>query len=159
MSRFARLTTALAAALTIGSLSLAPAFAWPAAMEGRPEQLEAGGDLGYYIWHDEAGLHLRTTGPAGKHVFHASLHSLGEFRDVRLIRIEGADSFAIRDGGHVLETRFETWEGIDGVDFRLEGGRGMHVALSIDGALARTDEIFVGSGGVHPNHTPDFVTR
>ena len=154
MFRFGRSLTALGATLVLVAVLAAPAFAWSGRLEGRPEMLHPGGDLGYYIWHDDQGLHLRTTGPGPRHVFRGIVRTDGEVRDVRLVRLEGDDGYEIRDGGHVLDLRFETWDGIDGVDFRVNRGQWLSFALRIDGALAPTNEIFLGEDGVHPAHNP-----
>ena len=154
MNRFGKMLTALSAGLTMAGLLAMPALAWSDDLAGRPANLQAGGDLGYYVWHDEAGLHLRTTGPGPRHTFHAVLETPGEFRDVRLVRLEGDDGFLVRDGGHVLDIHFETWDGIDGVDFRIEGGPGMRLILHRDGTLSSTDEIYLGADGSHPDRNP-----
>jgi hypothetical protein len=39
------------------------AFAWPGGTEGAPA-LTHSSPMGYYLWHDGDGLHLRTHGPA-----------------------------------------------------------------------------------------------
>jgi hypothetical protein len=159
MNPVRQVVCALVLALGMGSLLAAPALAWDGRLEGRPENLHPGSDLGYYIWHDGEGLHLRTIGPGPRHVFKATLRTDGEFRNVRLVRLEGDDGFEIRDGGHVLELRFETWDGIDGVDFHIEGGKKLTFLLRLDGARAPTRKLFLGAAGVHPRHNPFVIKR
>ena len=153
----------LKSALTLGlAMTLywpgRPALAWSDRLEGRPENLHAGGELGFYLWHDESGLHVRTTGPGDRHLFRAEIRTPGEVRNVRLVRLEGDDGYLVRDGGHALDLRFETWDGIDGVDFAIEGGGFMTVSVRRDGESSDTEEIFLGQDGTHPAHNP-FVER
>jgi hypothetical protein len=136
-----------------------PALAWTERLEGRPENLEAGGDLGFYLWHDEHGLHLRTTGPGERHLFRAVIRTPGEIHNVRLVRLEGDDGYQVREGGHTLDLRFETWDGLDGVDFTIEGGPFMTVSLRRDGEPIDTEEIFLGQGATQPAHNPLFEPR
>jgi hypothetical protein len=146
-------------ALALGmSLTLAlpgrAALAWSDRLEGRPGNLEAGGDLGFYFWHEEHGLHVRTTGPGERHLFRAEIVTPGEIRNVHLVRLEGDDGYQVRDGGHRLDLRFETWAGVDGVDFTIEGGQFMTVTVRRDGDLIDTEEIFLGEQAVQPAHNP-----
>src|SRR6476646_4044992 len=80
--------------LTLGSLAMgldAPvALAWPGTYEGPPAQLQAGGDAGFYVWHDGAGNHLATTGPGPEHHFQATISTDGEFAKVGGTTLEGA---------------------------------------------------------------------
>jgi hypothetical protein len=159
MVRFKQFVSAAAVALVGGGLLVTSAFAWPGAFEGQPENLQPGGDLGYYVWHDDSGLHVRTTGPGPRHLFDAAIQTGGEIRDVRLAQLEGDDGFVVTDGGHVLHLHFETWNHLDGVDFNIEGGDAMRLVLHRDGGLVPTSEIFLGDDGHHPDNNPFFVPR
>jgi hypothetical protein len=143
---------ALGLAITLSVLLIAPALA--AEAEGQPESLRDAGDLGYYIWHDRDGFHLRTTGPGPRHVFRATLRTDGRFADVRLVRLEGDDGYVIRDGGRRLDLRFETWSAVDGVDFQVLNDDRIRFELRIDGRLAPTERIFLGREGRHPSRNP-----
>ena len=131
-----------------------------AADQGRPESLDAGGTNGWYFWHDDAGLHIRTTTPADRnHVFTAILTTGGVFRDVDKVRLEHADDVQLLDGGHVLIVRFHTYAGIDGVDFRIGGGDGLHLRFDEAGNLVPASHIFLGHFSVHPGDNPFSVRR
>lgn len=159
MFGLAKTVVAIGATVFLAAQAASPALAWSDRLEGKPENLEAGGDLGFYFWHDEQGLHLRTTGPGERHHFTAEIHTPGEVRNVRLVRLEGDDGFLIRDGGHTLDLRFETWDGIDGVDFTIEGGRHMTIVMKRDGERIDTEEIYLGEDGQHPARNPFFEPR
>jgi hypothetical protein len=159
-ARLVRLLAATSAALLVAGSAVGPALAWDGDVEGKPDRLEAGGPVGWYFWHDDDGLHLRTAGPTSdRKSFDATLHTDGEFRGVRLIRLEGGDAFAVRDGGHTLAVHFNTYEGIDGVDFAVEGGSRLHLNLRQDGSLSATDEIYLGEDSSHPGDNPFVELR
>jgi hypothetical protein len=159
MNRLQQLASAFGVALIGGALLAEPTLAWPGLFEGRPDDLQPGGNLGYSIWHDDGGIHLRTSGPGPRHLFNAAIQTDGELLDVRLAQLEGDDSFQVSDGGEVLQLHFETWDHLDGVDFNIEGGHAMRLVLRRDGALIPTDEIYLGSDGHHPDANPFIIHR
>lgn len=146
-------------ALFAGSLAATPVFAWSDDLAGRPDNLEPGGTAGYYVWHDDGGLHIATTDPDGCHRFTARIETNGEFTDVDPVRLETRDDIAILDGGHTMELRFVTCGWIDGVNFHIDGGSGMRLALRIDGLLAPTDRVFLGEDASHPDSNPFVELR
>jgi hypothetical protein len=133
---------------------------WPLRIQGRPESLDGGGANGWYVWHDDTGLHIRTTTPAARdHVFTAVLTTAGVFRDVDKVRLENKDDVQLLDGGHVLIVRFHTYAGIDGADFRIAGGDGLHLRFDEAGNLVPASHIFLGHFSVHPGDNPFSVRR
>jgi len=114
--------------------------------------------FGVYLWHSDRGTHLRTHGTAEGQVYTAFLRTDGVFVDVHGTRLEPGDRFAVVNGGHGLILQFHTWEGIDGVDFRIRDGESLGLTLLVDGRLLRTDHIFLGRGGRHPATNP-FVLK
>lgn len=136
------------------------AACWDAPLEGRPAQLDAGGPAGWYVWHDDAGFHLATTKPVPVGTtFTAVLTTDGRFTDVSRIRLEGADLVRTRLRGHQLTVVFRTHDGIDGVNFRIDGGQRLHVALVEGRQRIDRDQIYVGAGGAHPEHNPFVLCR
>ena len=118
-----RWTRALGAALLLAGVSAGSAFAWPDRLEGRPQQLEFGGDSAYYIWTDgEDDFQLATTGPGPRRSFVAVLHTDGELTDVGQVRLEGDDSFELHDGGRELVVHFETFGHADTIQWKARGG-------------------------------------
>jgi hypothetical protein len=133
---------------------------WPAWIQGRPKSLDDGSTAGWYFWHDDSGLHIATTTPSDKdHVFSAVLTSAGTFRDIDKIRLEGADDIKLLDGGHRLVVKFHTHDGIDGVNFHLDGGDQMKLRFDEAGRLVGPSRIFVGAFSVHPGADPFVVHR
>ncbi len=137
-----------------------PVDHWPAWIQGRPLSLHAGGALGYYFWHDETGLHLWTTTPSNRdHVFTAVLTTRGTFRDVSGQQLEPGDHYKVLDHGHRLVMQVHTYSGIDGVNFRIDGGDGVTLRLYYDGHLIDPSNIFAGRFSVHPRANPFTVER
>jgi hypothetical protein len=154
----ARLLVAVGIAL-LGGAQAGTAGAWRDELQGQPGNLAAGGELGFYLWHDDSGHHLRTTGPGDRHVFRAEFHTAGRFEQVSLMQVEGDDFVAVGPLRHNMLVRFETWSGIDGVDFRIDGGPGYSVELYVDDELIDPGQIFIGANGTHPSGNPYQESR
>src|SRR5262249_44820158 len=116
------------------------------------------GPTGYYIWHDDSGIHVRTHGPHEQHDFVMRLRTDGTFTDVSTVRLESRDQVQVLDGGHVLEYHVHTYDGVDGVDFHIVDGSKLHFHLELDQHLISTDRIYLGSMQIHPATNP-FTIR
>lgn len=144
---------------TLAALILLVVAALPAlAADGQPA-FTPDSPTGYYLWHDENGMHLHTHGPGAHHNFVARLHTDGIFTDVDTVRLESRDDYAILDGGHTLVIRFNTYDATDGVNFRIQGGDWLRLRLELDGRLIPTDHIFLGVDGKHPASNPFTIRR
>lgn len=137
--RFARLgavAAALALPLAMSAMPVAadtpaqrvsePPYTVPfSTLEGKPS-LNADGDRGFWLWHDEDGIHLRTTTRGLPHVFSGVIRTRerAEFYDVHRFRQEHApqnrDRTVVADND-AIRFRFTTYDGMDGLDFRLSG--------------------------------------
>jgi hypothetical protein len=94
-------------------------------LDGRPDT-SAGDGMGYWLWRDDDGLHLRTTTHGRHHVFSGVLRTGGdgEFVDVDRVKLEhhGANTDHVRvDDRDTIRFSFDTWDGIDGFDFKVAG--------------------------------------
>src|SRR5882672_8531541 len=117
-----RWTRALGGALLLVGISAGSALAWPDRLDGRPEQLEIGGDSAYYIWTDgENDFHLATTGPGPERRFVAEIRTNGEITDVDQVHLEEGDRFELLDGGQKLVIHFETYGHLDTVQWKVRG--------------------------------------
>lgn len=147
-------TRALGVALLLVSLvctSTGSALAWPNRLDGRPEQLEIGGDSAFYIWTDgENDFHLATTGPGPQRRFMAEIRTNGEITDVDQVRLEDGDRFQLLDGGQKLVVHFETWGHLDTIQWKVRGGTGIGFELRVDGHPIRPQNIYLGHEGYHP---------
>ncbi len=151
-------TRALAALFATGALLIAlvpgVSAAPLSAAEGAPN-ITTPSPTGYYIWHSDDGWHLRTHGPGAEHVFDGVLHSdSGTFEDVNVVKLEADDNVYVTDGGHTLVVHFHTFDGEDGVNFRVKDATDIHVDLKLDGQPAALTQIFLGIQAVNPKHNP-----
>ena len=151
------LVAVIAAIALFVTLALS-AFAWSDSLEGQPG-LTVENPVGYNLWHSDSGLHLRTHGPGDEHYFTARLHTDGVFEDVDAVRLENRDNFEVTDGGHTILLRFHTYNFTDGLNFRINGGRALHLKLDLDGKRIATDSIYLGVNGVHPKTNPFTIRR
>lgn len=153
-----RTLLAVIAAITLLAVVTTSAFAWSPSIEGQ-STVTLDCSAGYYLWHDENGMHLRTHGPGEEHIFTARLRTDGIFYDVDAVRLESRDNFAVLDGGHTIVMRFRTYDAIDGLNFRIAGGSKLQLNLRLDGEQIATDQIFLGPDGKHPATNPFTIYR
>ena len=152
---------AFAALIATGALLLAitpAAFAAPATpktpvAEGTPT-IDDSRPMGYYIFHNDDGFHLRAHGPGAEHVFDAVLRTKGTFENVDVVKLEKDDHVDLLDGGHKLVIHFHTFNLTDGVNFTVKGGERVRFNLKVDDEHIATSNIFLGAKGVHPKHNP-----
>jgi hypothetical protein len=134
-------------------------FAWSPQLEGKPEAFHPGNVRGYFIWHDDNGLHLRTTTKGQSHVFSGTLRTNGRFVDVHGVRLESDDAYKVGPERHQMKFNFETAGGVDGIDFKVEGGEKVVFDLLLDGHKITSDEIYGGTGSWHPDKSEFDILR
>ena len=159
------LSAAPAPAAAAGPEPAAPpagAYTLPfATLQGKPD-LNAAGDFGYWLWHDEDGLHLRTTTRGRPHLFSGVIRSRerNEFFDVHRVRQEHTvvnDDRTVVADNDAIRFRFVTYDGMDGIDFRLSGGA-FCVQLADDGREA-TGATHLGAAETAPQQLPVCFQR
>lgn len=153
----------VAAVVLCGSLfgvAATSAFAQPSpasvpasTVSGEPSTND-GSPVGYYLWHNANGFHLRTHGPGAEHDFVAHLYTRGTFKGVDRSMLEPRDSVNVSKNGHELVAHFHTFDGWDGVSFHIAGGEYLQLNLRLDGQEISTDNIFIGPSGAHPPTNP-----
>lgn len=152
------LTALLMAGVALLTLTTAT-FAWQSRIEGKPASFEAGSTGGYYFWHDDDGLHVRTTDPEGIDSWYAGVVTTdGTFRDLDLVRAEPDDN-ATLEGPQTLVFGMHTFSGVDGFNFNVDGGTFVRLDLYRDGHQTSPDHIFLGAKSVHPNDDPFVIRR
>lgn len=150
-----RTLLALASATGILMAAALPAFADDGSTTNEPDIVADGRPAGYYIWHNENGWHLRTHGPdLDEHHFTARIHTDGTFRSVEGVTLEDRDYYVVADRGHALGINFHTYNGVDGMNFRLDGSSCIRFNLMLDGQPIPTDQIFLGKDKDNPDQNP-----
>ena len=159
MNRLLLLAGAAAALGVAAFATAAPAFAWDSIIEGKPAALEAGGLNGVYIWHDDSGLNLETTDAQDSgHLYTGTLTTDGAFTGLEAVHLESDDAATIVSPTE-LTFHFNTFNGIDGIRFHIDGGTQIGFNLTIDGHEETADGVFLGAYSQHPNATPFTITR
>jgi hypothetical protein len=130
-------------------------------LHGQPD-MGAGDGVGYWLWKDDKGLHLRTTTRGQEHVFSGTIRTAPEssFEHVTEVRFEDTaqnHDRMVQADDDLIRFRFHTWDGTDGVDFQLDGP-GFCVQLADAGAEA-TNRTHLGGGQVKPNALPVCFRR
>ena len=130
-------------------------------LEGKPE-MSAGEGMGYWLWSDAEGIHLRTTTNGLPHVFRGVIRTRerAQFLDVSDVRLEdraGNHDREVQADDDLIRFRFVTYAGIDGIDFRLDGA-GFCVELENNGHDA-VRAVHLGAEEVQPGAMPVCFKR
>lgn len=130
-------------------------------LEGNPH-VRPGEDLGYWLWHDAGGLHLRTTTRGLPHQFSGVIRTRerARFFDVDGVRLEdraGNHDREVQTDNDTIRFRFVTYDGVDGIDFRLDGA-GFCIDLENNGHDAPR-LVHLGQHEVRPDHIPVCFRR
>lgn len=129
-------------------------------VEGRPDNLDAGDRGATYVWHDNDGWHIRSTDPSGQQAHYTGVIHLtagATFHDVTTVKLEKDDHVRITDGGRTLAYSFDTFSGIDGVDFHVSACANdrTHEAITFsmrrNGSDDDASRIDVGDQKQHPD--------
>lgn len=153
-----RLSAILVFALTLVALT-GSAFAWPGYLEGKPDALQRWDARGYFIWHDNKGMHLRTATHGQERVFTGVIRTDGKFTNVDDFRLEGADRIRLSRDRDTITFRFVTGRAAEGLDFRLKNGERVTFELYMDGHRIDRKEIFLGDRGRHPRSSHFSLAR
>jgi hypothetical protein len=132
------------------------AFAWAPKVDGKPDMFKPGETRGYFIWHNDNGLHMRMTTRGKEHVFSGVINTDGKFTDVKEQNLEHGDFFKVGINKDMIIFRTTTAGGIDGINFKIRGGKYVRFDLFMDGHKIDTREIYIGDNGWHPKHS-DFT--
>lgn len=120
-------------------------------LDGQPDELVPGESLGYFMWQDKDGLHLRTTAPGTVHTFSGVIRTNGRFGDITGKLTGPDDYFRINQDRSEITFTITTEKGEPGLDLSLNGGTYVKFDLSIDGAPADPQAIYIGRQGWHPS--------
>lgn len=138
-----------------------------ASVEGAPAGFNAA-DLGRtYVWHDGAGWHLRTTDARpGPHHYGGTIAASpgASFADVDKVKLDPGDVLFV-DDHRVLHYAFTTFQGIDGVNFRVSACDGdrtherLIFAVQKNGTGDDPGLIDLGAHRTHPVADPFVAHR
>lgn len=105
---------------------------------------------GYFIWRDDAGVHVRwTSAPGQTHQFRGQARVEGQMTSFSPVYPDRS----WRQGNRVLWNTPNAGGG-DGFDFTASLGDVVQFSLLIDGRMATQGEIFLGVRAYHPSANP-----
>ena len=118
-------------------------IAWSQTL-GAPK-LEAGKQMGFFIWHDAKGVYLATTSEGDKGTaFRGAVRvRRGSIASVSGIKLEKQDHFR-QTKPNVVQFRFVTHEGVDGITFQVSNGS-RFIAFRLNVAKNPTAKVFLGA--------------
>src|SRR5207245_2055907 len=115
---------------------------WPAEVQGRPVQLQAGAAAGLYLWHDDHGWHAFVTHANHRPVeFRITVRSTTRIYGVET-HDESGDAVIEHADEHAVTLRARNFGYLDGMNFRTECGTGIEVSGTIDGAPLNAAHVF-----------------
>ena len=105
--------------------------------------INAGHEVGFFIWHDDSYVYIATTSESDKGLGFKGVARLQEGTIVNPMGLkdEKGDKFKLVKPSE-LRFHFKTHEGVDGVKFQINGGK--HIAFHLELNGKRTDHVFVG---------------
>ncbi|MDF2633342.1 MAG: hypothetical protein K0R78_216 [Pelosinus sp.] len=118
--------------------------------EERPIAFEPGKSMGYFLWQDKEGMHLRITSTGVTHIFSGTIRTDGRFEDIRYKGDNEQKSSDVSRSQNKITYNFITSEEEKGIDFQLSYGSYVKFDLSLDGESINSEEIFIGKDGWHP---------
>lgn len=119
-------------------------------IEGKPIVFNPGNSLGYFMWQDKDGFHLRTTTLGTEHVFSGTIHTNGRFENVFGKTSGAADYSHVNEDWDKITFKFTNLGGESGIDLFLKGGTYVTFDLFMDDDHINPENIFIGSDGWHP---------
>jgi hypothetical protein len=140
--------------LLLITLICLPATAFMASLnydDGEPTMLKPNHIRGAFVWHDNAGFHLRTTAISDEqHVFTGTIHTNGYFKDVDDRFFRGDDYYHLTDRD-TIDFQFTTDGRNVGIDYDVADSDYIAIEIYIDGQKISPMDIYVGKDGWHPN--------
>ncbi|AJQ28018.1 hypothetical protein [Pelosinus fermentans] len=148
MKRWRLLVLAFLAAFCLNSYVFA---SYSPNLEERPIAFDPGKSMGYFLWQDKEGLHLRITSTGIPHTFSGTVRTDGRFENV-LGKYQGGneDYFEVNKSQNKIIYNFTTAKDEEGLDFQLSYGSYVKFSLSLDGESIDSEQIFIGKDGWHP---------
>jgi hypothetical protein len=121
-------------------------------VRGQPG-MEAGKVLGYFIWVDKEGFHLRWCTDGKPYVFTGRIDADKPVKELQDVRAE-AGGWAKIYGGRIVMFSKTSRGQVDGLDLKIPQGRIVQIEFHIDGIEPTPEQVFLGEKGQHPNGVP-----
>lgn len=133
---------------------------WPDWVNGQPAGFEAGDNGGVYLWHDDAGWHVRVTHKTDDRVtFAGTIATRGVVSDVAGVLLERDDHFEVSPDHHAITFRFMNYGHIDGLDFRTHCAPALAFSFQADGHQLPANRAVIGHEDRRPDTDPFVIWR
>ena len=148
MKRWSIIVLTFLAAFSLNSYVLA---SYTPNLEERPIAFEPGKSIGYFLWQDIEGVHLRITSTGIPHTFNGTIRTDGRFENV-LGKYQGGNEnyFEVNKSQNKMTYNFTTAKDEEGLDFQLSYGSYVKFSLLLDEEFIDSEQIFIGKNGWHP---------
>ncbi len=133
---------------------------WPAWVQERPAGINPKTTAAIYMWHDSNGWNIRVTHhTTNLRTFSGELTSSGLFTDVRPVKLEKSDTFAVSKDKHDITFLFKNYGYIDGLNFYTHCAPSIDFAFQSDGKTSPANKIIIGKDKTNPSSDPFMILR
>jgi hypothetical protein len=158
MKTSARIGTALALACLVAAGASTVLAKEDRYWKGRPS-FDVGETLGYFVWQDDQGWHVRWTTRGAKHKFSGTITCDGFFSKVDAVGANPRD-FIRRTGDDRISFDTAVGGGRDGVDFTLSPStKSLTFDLRMDGKPVAPAQVRIGAGKRRPASVPFTIDK
>lgn len=119
--------------------------------DDRPIEFIPGKIIGYFLWQDNEGVHLRMTTDGSAHSFNGTVSTDGAFEDVfGKYNKDSDDCLQINNKNKEITYKFTTSGDERAIDFHISKGRYVNFKLYMDENDVNPKYIIIGKDGWHP---------
>jgi hypothetical protein len=131
-------------------------FVGAGTVRGAPE-IEPNKVVGFYLWADKDGLHLRWTTDGTAHLFSGRLDLDKPLKELVRVR-EVAGGWARMHGNRVVMFSSTSRGAVDGLDLVIPAGRKVRLEIQVDGKDPLPEQVLLGAKGNNPKGFPLTIT-
>lgn len=91
--------------------------AWPALYQGKPANLDAATDSGFYVWVDATGWHLRAIDTGSTTTFKGTITTATTIKDSKQYKMNPADAGTVTVKANTADFQFAGGPTAKGIDF------------------------------------------
>ena len=139
--------------LALPALALARTYSVGAGQVRGQPTIEEGKVVGYFIWVDKEGFHLRWCTDGKPFLFTGRIDADKPIKEIKDVREEPGGWAKIYGNRIVMFSKTSRGQ-IDGLDLSIPQGRIVQIEFHIDGIEPKPEQIFLGEKGAHPKGVP-----
>ena len=143
----------LLALLALPALALAGTYTVGAGQVRGQPAIEEGKVLGYFIWVDKQGFHLRWCTDGKPYLFTGRIDTDKKVKELKDVKAE-TGGWAKIYGNRIVMFSKTSRGPVDGLDLTIPQGRIVQIEFHIDGKEPTPEQVFLGQKGAHPKGVP-----